>query len=211
MRTDGVLFDLDGVLVNSTPCLRAAWFAWAERAGVDAASTFALGCGRTTLDHLRLAAPGLATAEQVAALDELEEANVGLVRAAPGALAATAALPASRWGVVTSCARDVARARLRVSGLPEPAVLVTADDVDRAKPAPDGYRRGCADLAVAPEHVLVFEDSPAGVSAAHTAGCRVIAIGGAVPGDDPTVTSDAPDLSCVRLSVTGTRITVDLG
>jgi mannitol-1-/sugar-/sorbitol-6-phosphatase len=57
-----------------------------------------------------------------------------------------------------------------------PAVLVTADDVTRHKPAPDGYQLGCRRLGVAPATAVVFEDAPSGIAAAKTAGTQVIAV-----------------------------------
>ncbi|MEH1123216.1 HAD-IA family hydrolase [Micromonospora sp. CPCC 206061] len=179
----GVLFDLDGVLVDSTECVRRAWYEWAARHGVDGRATYPLGLGRTTLDHLRLAAPELATTAHAGAVAALEDAYVEAVTAQPGAVTALAALAAAGlpWGVVTSCPRPAALDRLDAAGLKAPAVLVSADDVARPKPAPDGYRAGCARLGVPPSRVVVFEDAPAGIEAARTAGAAAVAVG--VPAD----------------------------
>jgi sugar-phosphatase len=211
---EGVLFDLDGVLVDSTRCLRQAWNDWAAGAGVDPARTFALGRGRTTLDHLRLAAPALATPDAVRELDEMEAANAGLVSAMPGAAEALFSLINARCGVVTSCSRAVALTRLRTAGLTAPAVLVSADDVARPKPAPDGYREGCARLGLPPGSVIVFEDAPAGVAAARAAGCRVVELIGDPDGFHQAAHSPADaritDLSRARFTVTATIVNVFL-
>jgi sugar-phosphatase len=206
----GVLFDLDGVLVDSAPCLRRAWYEWAGGAGVDARATFALGQGRTTLDHIRLAAPELATPDQVSTLDALEQRYVDTVVAMPGARAALSALRTGRWGVVTSCRRAVAVARIRAARLPLPAVLVTADDVVRPKPAADGYRTGCTRLALPPELVVVFEDAPAGIAAARAAGCRTVALTGGRHGTGSPADARIPDLGHARFTVSATRVDIGL-
>jgi sugar-phosphatase len=70
----------------------------------------------------------------------------------------------------------MAGSRLRDAGFPTPRVLVTADDVVHGKPNPEPYWKGAAGLGIAPELCVVFEDSPAGISAARAAGMRVIGL-----------------------------------
>ncbi|CCH32523.1 HAD-IA family hydrolase [Actinosynnema sp. NPDC047251] len=203
---DVILFDLDGVLVDSSGCVAKAWFEWAARHGLDAERTFALGHGRTTADHLRAAAPDLATPEEAAAVDALEERYVTEVVAQPGAREATAELTrlGRRWGIVTSCDHPAATARLAVAGIPAPDVLVTAADVEQHKPAPDGYLLGCRRTGVEPAGALVFEDAPAGLAAARAAGIRAVAL--STTHDPAELTgSDAivPDLAHVRFGPRG--------
>jgi mannitol-1-/sugar-/sorbitol-6-phosphatase len=175
---NAVLFDLDGVLVDSLACTSGAWYEWTREHGLDGPATLAIGHGRTTLDHIRAVAPELATVEQAARVDALEEHYVGEVTAQPGAHAAIDALTelGLSWAIVTSCGRPAALARLAATKLPVPAVLVTADDVTRHKPAPDGYLLGCQRTGTAPGSAVVIEDAPSGVAAARAAGTRVIAV-----------------------------------
>ncbi len=70
----------------------------------------------------------------------------------------------------------LARARLAAAGLPEPGVLVTADQVARGKPAPDPYLLAAERLGVDPADCLVLEDAPAGIAAGRAAGMTVWAV-----------------------------------
>lgn len=175
--------DLDGVLVDSSPAVFAAWSHWADAHGIDPLATFALGHGLSTLDHLRAVAPGLATEAEAARIADLERAALGTVSAMPGAARLCEALRGARWAVVTSCPRDVAFARLAAAGLPGPTVLVGLEDVTRPKPEPEGFRRAARLLEA--EAVLVVEDAPAGVRAARAAGAAVLGV---------ATTHDAVDL-----------------
>ncbi|WP_107451728.1 HAD-IA family hydrolase, partial [Actinacidiphila rubida] len=133
---------------------------------------------------------------EVARITALELGFMDGVTAMPGAAALLAALPPDRWAVVTSSTPPIARGRLAAAGLPEPALLITADDVDRGKPAPDGYLLAAEKLGAAPERCLVFEDAPIGLDAARSAGMRCVGIGLAGPG----VLASAADLAAVRVT-----------
>lgn len=171
-----ILFDLDGVLVDSRECIAIVWRSWAEARGRDAAPFLAVAHGRRISDTIRLVAPELDAAAEAAALDRMEEAESRGLRAGPGAVALLARLAGAPWAVVTSCGRSVAALRLGTAGLPVPAVCVTADDVRRSKPDPEGYLAAAARLGVAPRDCLVFEDSPTGLAAAKAAGIRAVAL-----------------------------------
>ncbi len=93
-----------------------------------------------------------------------------------GAAQLVRSLPPDAWAIATSGTRDTAMTRLRHTSLPVPSVLITADDVKRGKPNPEAYLLAAAKLDVRPERCVVVEDAPAGVSAAHAAGMRVIAV-----------------------------------
>ncbi len=97
-------------------------------------------------------------------------------RAVRGAIPFLATLPPQRWAIVTSASRRVAAAMLADAGIPQPSILITSDDVERNKPAPDGYRRAVQHLNVLPEDVLVVEDSLQGIAAAVAAGLDVVAL-----------------------------------
>jgi sugar-phosphatase len=75
----------------------------------------------------------------------------------------------------------VARLRLDHVGLPIPKTLITADDVERGKPDPEGYLAAARTLGYAPGECVVVEDAPAGLAAARSAGMRSIGIAGTFP------------------------------
>jgi sugar-phosphatase len=195
---EALLFDLDGVLVDSTAAIEQSMRAWAHAHGLDGDHVLALSHGRRDVDLVRAAAPGLDVETEVARITEFELSFLSGVTAVPGAAALLACLPADRWAVVTSSTPPVARGRLAAAGLPEPALLITAADVDRGKPAPDGYLLATEKLGVPPERCLVFEDAPIGAAAARAAGIRCVGVG--LTG--PDVIGSVPDLAAIRVTPT---------
>lgn len=177
LRAQALLFDLDGVLVDSSASVERQWRRWAARHGLDGDALMRVVHGRRAADTIREVAPWLDAEREVReVLAPAEAADVDGNVAIPGAAALLAGLPADRWAVVTSCVPDVAAGRLRSVGLPLPRVLVTAADVARGKPDPEGYRLGAARLGAPPERCVVFEDAPAGLAAARAAGARSVAV-----------------------------------
>jgi sugar-phosphatase len=176
LRCRAFLFDLDGVLVDSQAVVERTWRRWAQRHHLDADAILRLAHGRRTSDTLKDAAPHLAIASEVEWLDATELADVDGLRVVPGADHLLSSLPTNRWAIVTSCGRALAHQRLTSVGLPVPEVLVVSEDVKQGKPAPDGYRLAAARLGCDPAACVVFEDAPAGVSAARAAGARVIGL-----------------------------------
>jgi sugar-phosphatase len=176
-RCKALLFDLDGVLVDSRAVVERTWQRWAaERHPIDLVRLLHVAHGRRARDTLLIMAPHLATDEEVAWLDATELADIEGLRVLPGATELLTALPRDRWAIVTSCGRDLARLRLGSVGVPVPDVMVAAEDAKRGKPAPDGYLLGAERLGVAPSACIVFEDAPAGVTAGKAAGATVIAV-----------------------------------
>jgi sugar-phosphatase len=171
-----VLFDLDGVLVDSTAYIERQWRDWALGKGLDPEPFLRYCHGRRAVETIRLAAPMLNAEAEVARFREQAVEEEIPLAALPGARELLAALPESRWAVVTSGARGFARARLAHANLPEPRVLVAAEDVREGKPSPDGYLRAAALLGVPPSACLVVEDAPAGIEAARAAGSIVVAL-----------------------------------
>jgi mannitol-1-/sugar-/sorbitol-6-phosphatase len=98
------------------------------------------------------------------------------VTALPGAAELVAHLPSDRFAIVTSATRPLAVARLGYAGIPVPRHMVTADDVIQGKPSPEPFLKGAALLGFAPADCLVFEDSPAGIASARSAGMKAIAL-----------------------------------
>jgi len=171
-----ILFDLDGVLVDSTRAVDREWREWARRKGVDGNAVMAIAHGVRTIEVIRRVAPHL-DADAEAWEIENEEANDQQgVHVMPGAVALERSIPEGRWGVVTSGTRLLASARLRFCGLPVPKVLVTAEDVSHGKPHPEPYLKGAERLGFKPADCLVIEDAPAGIQSARAGGFKVVGI-----------------------------------
>ena len=171
-----VLTDLDGVLVDSAAVIEQTWRGFADRHGLDPDEVVAAGHGRRSIDLIRLVAPHLDAEIEAANVEREEIAQTTGLRPLPGARELVDAVPAERFAIVTSGSRALALARLRAAGLPVPAVLVTAEEVDDGKPHPAGYLRAAELLGVDPAHSVVLEDAPAGVEAGRAAGMTVIAV-----------------------------------
>jgi len=194
VHCDAVLFDMDGTLVDSTIVVERQWRRWAARHELDPEPILAVAHGRRTLDTFLDVAPHLATEEEAARFEAEEAEDREGVVAVPGAALILAGLPPDRWAVVTSANRGLAEDRLRSVGLPVPAVLVSADDVSRGKPDPEGYLTAARLLAVRPERCLVVEDTPAGAEAGRAAQMSVIAVTTTYPAEALRASVCVPDL-----------------
>ena len=173
-----ILFDLDGVLVDSIASVERAWIKFAQRHKLDPAKVLHAAHGHRSLETVRMLMPNLdAEAEnRIVEQDEIDDA-VGLV-AKEGAAELLSVLPPERWTIVTSGTRPLATARLRAAGLPLPKHLVAADEVVNGKPHPEPYIKGATALGFLPADCVVFEDAPTGIRSAKTAGAKVIALPG---------------------------------
>jgi len=179
MRTldcDGVLFDLDGVLVHSARVVVRTWHTWARTKGLDAERFIEIAHGRRPAETLRLIAPDLDAESEAAELERLEVNDTDGILEVEGALELLATLPEGGWTVVTSGSRALASGRMRYVGLPLPKRFVTADDVENGKPHPEAYLKGAEILGASPETCVVIEDAPAGVQSAKAAGMKVVAV-----------------------------------
>ena len=174
-----VLFDLDGVLVDSTAAVEAVWTAFARRHGLDAAGLMEDLHGRRMADILRSALPGLTEAglaREAALLEDAEVEGASDAVAIPGATGLTASMRDSLWAIVTSGTVPVAMARIGAVGLARPPVLVTADDVTAGKPSPEPYLLAAERLGVEPRRCVVIEDAPSGLRAGRAAGAVTIGV-----------------------------------
>lgn len=203
-----VLLDMDGTLVTSQHVTDRAWTAWARKRGKDAAVVMPYSLGRPTFAVMRAMAPELddtAFREDLDEFHDYEVADVEGVLAADGAARLVAALRDAHvpHALVTSASRPVVTARMASSGLPTPDVVVSADDISRGKPDPQGFRLAAERLGVPPVRCVVVEDARSGVEAGHAAGCRVVAVGpnAACLGADAAALS----LADVSLEVSGPR------
>lgn len=177
----GMLFDLDGVLVDSTPAVARVWHGWALEHGFDPDEVVRAAHGRPSITTIRDYLPGADYEEENREVERREIADLDGVVPLPGAVELLRALPSGSWVIVTSCTRPLAEVRIRASGVPRPKFLVTSDDIRNGKPAPDPYLRAAELLGVPARECVVVEDAPAGVRAGKAAGCRVIAFGTTMP------------------------------
>lgn len=178
LRARALLLDMDGTLVHSTGEVEAVWRLWCRRHRLDPEPVLTMCHGVRSREVIRTLAPQLDLAQEVALLDDLEIHHTGQAEALAGARTRLASLPVERWALVTSASQRVAKHRLRSAGLPLPALLVGAEDVEHGKPDPEPYLLAAERLGLAAADCLVFEDAPAGISSALRAGCRVVQVGG---------------------------------
>jgi sugar-phosphatase len=172
-----VLFDVDGVLLNSWAAHRRIWRTWTDRRSLDFEVVWAATHGRRIVETLADVAPELDPVVEEQLLREIMLAEgEGAFPAHEGARDLLACLPAGRWGIVTSAKGDNVRERFRAAGLPAPEVLIDNGAVSIGKPSPEGYLAGAAALGAAPQDCLVVEDAPAGITAGISAGMRVLAV-----------------------------------
>ncbi|HEY6251978.1 MAG TPA: HAD family hydrolase [Candidatus Angelobacter sp.] len=176
-----ILFDLDGVLADSTLAVERVWRRWAAESKLDPELVMEHAHGRRTIETIRIVAPELDAEEETRKVEEMEIADKEGIIAIPGAPELLRNLPSERFAVVTSATRALAKARLQFAGLFVPANLVGADDVIEGKPSPEPYLKGAALLGFAPADCIVFEDTPAGIESARAAGMRVIALNTTYP------------------------------
>jgi sugar-phosphatase len=171
------LFDMDGTLLSSIAAAERVWARWAGRHGLDVAAFLPTIHGMRSVETVRrLNLPGVDPEAESAAITAEEMVDVDGIEPIPGILAFLATLPAERWAVVTSAPRELARRRIAAAGLPAPALMIAAEDVARGKPAPDCFQLAAARLGVSTRDCLVFEDAPAGIAAAESAGAGVVVI-----------------------------------
>ena len=176
IKCRGILFDLDGVLVDSTPAVARVWAGWAREHGFEPEDVVRQAHGRPSLSTIRELLPNGDHAAEDREVERREIADVEGVIALPGAVDLLRALPAERWTIVTSCTRPLASVRIAAARLPMPLGLVTSTDVRKGKPDPDPYLAGARILGVNAADCLVIEDAPAGIRAGKAAGARVLAL-----------------------------------
>ena len=179
VRTQGLLFDMDGVLVSSIGAVERCWKQWCEMYNVSNGDSFQVPHGKRAIDIVRLLKPEFneaQVAESLRVIEDLEIADTADLTVLPGAKHLLETLPPDRWTIVTSATLRLMHGRLAAAGLPVPPRIISGDMVERGKPDPEPYRRGAALLGFAPADCIVVEDAPSGVGAGMAAGCRVLAV-----------------------------------
>jgi sugar-phosphatase len=176
LQCDGIIFDLDGVLVDSSFVIRKHWWNWAKKHGIDPEESLHATLGLTTADGIRLIAPDLDAEMEAKEIDDAEAKDTEGVVAYGGVTELIETIPTGWWGVATSGTKDTAMARIGAAGLKVPDVLISADDVVRGKPEPEPYLLAAEKMGLQPDRCLVVEDSSGGIRAGLAAGMRVIGV-----------------------------------
>jgi len=175
IRCSALLFDLDGVLIDSTPAVRRVWYQWAVERGFDPEAVAHKAHGRPSRTTIRELLPDSDIDREDDEVERREMEDLDGVVLLPGAQELLNALPPERWTIATSCTRPLAEVRLRAAGLPIPKTMITSSDVKFGKPDPEPYLKAAARLGFAASDCIVLEDAPAGIRAGKAAGARVIA------------------------------------
>jgi sugar-phosphatase len=189
VSAEALLFDLDGVLINSIPAVERVWSRWAEERGFNVQEVLHRAHGRPSIETLRYLLPDADHEAENRLVEQAEIEDVADIVPLPGVIELLAALPRDRWAIVTSCTRPLAEVRIRAARLPTPGLFITANDIQRGKPDPEPYQKGAAGLGFAPEECIVVEDALAGIASGRNAGSRVIAF---------TTTASITDLVATR-------------
>ena len=206
-----ILFDLDGVLVDSTPAVTRVWARWAAIHGFSPEIMIAMAHGRRSIETIRAIAPYMDAEQENLNVERMEIEDREGVTALPGAAEILQALPPERCAIVTSATRRLAIARMGYAGLPVPQNMITSNDVVQGKPFPEPYLKGAALLGSTAEDCVVVEDAPAGIGAGRQAGMRVIALETTYPRTElRTATVLARSLADVRVTSLRHGITLDV-
>jgi mannitol-1-/sugar-/sorbitol-6-phosphatase len=206
-----ILFDLDGVLVDSTRSVSRQYRLWAQRANLDPRIAENIPHGVRAIEVVRQLAPHLDAEAEVERLEKMEAEDQEGVVVMPGAAELLESIPENRWCVVTSGTRYLATCRLKHANLPIPRVMVSADDVSKGKPDPEPYLTGARLLGMNSSDCLVIEDAPAGIQAAHAGKMKVIAITSTYPASALEADVVIQRLAQIKVSGQGSpRLTVNV-
>jgi sugar-phosphatase len=174
IRCCALLFDMDGVLIDSTPAVARVWRKWALAHHFDPVEVVARAHGCPSIMTIREYLPNADHDAENRIVERAEMEDLEGVVPLPGARELLAALPPERWTISTSSTRPLAEVRLRAAGLSIPKKLVTSSDITNGKPHPEPYLKAAAALGFAPADCVVVEDVAAGAQAGRAAGARVI-------------------------------------
>jgi sugar-phosphatase len=212
-RCAAFLFDMDGVLIDSTPAVARVWTKWAIEHGFNPQEVVARAHGRPSLTTVREYLPNANHELENCQVERREIEDLEGVVPLPGTLDLIASLPADRWTIVTSCTRGLAEVRIRAAGLPLPKNLITSNDIVHGKPNPEPYLKAASILGFPAADCIVVEDAPAGIRSGKAAGAKVIAFRTTAP--EPVLQEAGADWilnNCgdIRVSKAGTSLTLTL-
>ncbi|KAL2043521.1 hypothetical protein N7G274_003828 [Stereocaulon virgatum] len=176
----GLLFDMDGTIVDSTDAIVKHWHKIGQELGIDPNVVLQTSHGRRSIDLFKMYDPSKANWEYVSHVEGLIPKQFGLEAVEiPGARELLASLEKAEapWAIVTSGTRPLVTGWLEVMKLAHPKNMVVAEDISIGKPDPECYQLGKRRLGLSADAcVLVIEDSPAGIAAGKAAGCKVIGL-----------------------------------
>jgi sugar-phosphatase len=175
LTCQGILFDMDGILISSLGSVERSWTRWSQMRGIDPTHALSVIHGRRAIESLTALRPDLDGERELAILEQFEVDDTADIAVLPGVKELLASLPPDRWTVVTSATDRLARVRLAAAGLLVPERFINGNSVTEGKPHPAPFLAGAAFLGFPPEACVVFEDSASGVQAGRAAGCKVIA------------------------------------
>ncbi|HSW79376.1 MAG TPA: HAD family phosphatase [Candidatus Saccharimonadales bacterium] len=184
-----ILFDMNGVIVDDEPLHMVAFNEVVKQYGFSISDEVynAYFAGRTDEDGFRLYFDSL-NAPMPAAMAELlnqkaaayQKLAKGKLQPFPGVIEFIKSLAADKnltLALVTSSLHVEAETVLNAFEISSCfKALVTADDITKGKPNPEGYLKGAAAVNAKPEECLVIEDAPSGIMAAHNAGMKCVAV-----------------------------------
>ncbi|KAF2120962.1 HAD-like domain-containing protein [Lophiotrema nucula] len=181
VKCHGLLFDMDGTIIDSTKAIIKHWERIGNEIGVDPEVILATSHGRRSIDVLQIYEPKLANWEYISHAEGMIPEKFGADAVeilGSRALLDQLAERSVPWSIVTSGTRPLVTGWLDVMKLTHPANLVAAEDVQIGKPDPACYALGCTKLKLTQKEpsIIVLEDAPAGVRSGKAAGFRVIAL-----------------------------------
>lgn len=206
---EAIIFDMDGVLVDSEVLNEKHWKLWAEKEHVSLEWIMSIHHGVPAEQTITTVAPHLDAATEARWFEENLSKDLDGLLAFEGVHELLSGLPEGKWAIGTSAPKIIAFNRMEYLKLPVPPVVVTIDDVENGKPAPDPYLKAARGMGIDPGHCIVIEDAPAGIKAAKTAGARVLAIP-TTNGADALSEADAvvSRFADIAVAVNGERLAV---
>ena len=175
IRTRGLLFDMDGVLISSIASVERSWAEWARARNLDVSEVMARSHGQRALEIIQSLVPPEEVEKEFKRIEDIEIADIEGLEVLEGVKPILASIPQIYWTIVTSATEKLARVRLAAAGIPVPKTFITSDKVTKGKPDPEPYRKGAELLGLDPLDCLVIEDSASGARAGKAAGCKVLA------------------------------------
>lgn len=211
IETEGLLFDMDGVLISSIGSVSRCWRQWAVMYDIPNAEKFNVPHGQRAIEIVKMLRPDIDAEEGLRVIEDLELADTADLKVLPGVKALLESLPAERWAIVTSATHRLLLGRLKAAGLRVPSRIISADMVEHGKPDPEPYLRGAELLGLTPANCVVVEDSPSGVGAGRRAGCRVLGVLGThVISELTYATWIVPSLAYVGVRSDGGALSISL-
>lgn len=173
VKLSGLLFDNDGVVVDTMPGAMNAWRLWGERykSGFELVASWH---GQKAIEIVRQLVTPTDFEAAFDFINQLELKEADGTKFVAGAKEFLDSLPRHSWNIVTGASLELAIQRLNAAGLAVPRTLVSAEDVKLGKPDPEGYLLGASRIGIDIADCVVFEDAPAGLLAGQRAGAKFL-------------------------------------